>query len=85
MKRRRPEHVCINPDCHSSGANAKPIALGLCEACYRALRRVCKELGITTAEAAERGWCRPRTRRGSKRFPGAFDLAPVRPTMRRVR
>jgi hypothetical protein len=85
MRRIRKDNVCVNPDCSSVGNQTKLIARGLCDGCYRALRRLCKQLGITLEDAADRGWCRHRRVKGSQRFPYAKGAAPTHPSMARCR
>lgn len=60
---------CCNPNCKSLGKRKEAYALGLCEACHKALRRMIKS-GKTTMEKAIRdGNCLPYYTPGANRFP----------------
>lgn len=60
---------CSNPDCRSIGAKRKVDTRGLCEACYAALRRRLKELGLTLEDAERNGWVQAAVPRASRRWP----------------
>jgi hypothetical protein len=76
---------CINPDCRSTGKSAKPAVRGLCEACYRALKRLIKAGKLTEQEAYDRGLWLKSQPPGAKRFPEEAGAAIVRPSMRQTR
>ena len=58
---------CINPDCPTKGIE---YTRGLCEPCYRTLRRLIEiKKSLTWEEAENRALCRKRKPSGFKRFP----------------
>lgn len=58
---------CVNPDCTTRGPE---YARGLCEPCYRVLRRlVTVTKKLTWEEAENQGLCRGPKPAGSRRFP----------------
>ena len=63
----RKKPPCCNPDCHSHGVE---YCRGLCELCYRSLRRLIeiKKL-LTWTDAEERGLCRTIRPFSARRFP----------------
>lgn len=74
---------CMNPDCRTHGGKAQ--FLGLCEACYRALKRLIAKDVLSLDEAVERGLCRQKRPAGSRRFPGVVGAPHFQPTTRKAR
>jgi len=75
---------CMNPDCQSPRpAEAK--YRGLCEACYRALKRLVEAGNITWAEAEEQGACLAPRPAGSSRWPTIAGAHYTKPSMAKCR
>jgi len=76
---------CMNPHCPSRG-KAEAKYRGLCEACYKALKRLLTASGLEWADAVRAGKCTERNRPGRKpglnRFPD-FPAKRLRATKER--